>query len=176
VGVCLTVLVVGPLAVGVTRNVLAGGSAAAAAATVDGQVAPPSVPAADPDAAAPVVTATPTGANDEAVPVTRQQEDAAAATGRQFASLWLAGAFVEDRKRWVATMSPLVDPSLLPYLRSTPASAVPRTTVTTVVPTLVAPTYGAVRVTFADGSGMDLGVSATGATWRVTQYLPTARS
>ncbi len=38
------------------------------------------------------------------------------------------------------------------------------------------PTYGAVRVTFADGTGMDLELSATGTTWRVAQYLPTAKS
>jgi hypothetical protein len=42
------------------------------------------------------------------------------------------------------------------------------------VPQLVAPSYGVVRVTFADGTGMDLQMSATGAHWRVVQYLPTA--
>jgi len=134
------------------------------------------VPAADPDAGAPVVSASPTGPNDEDIPVTPAQQEAAAATARQFAALWLAGAYVPDRKRWAATMAGLVDPSLLPYLESTPASAVPRTTVTTVVPRLVAPEYGAVRVGFADGTGMDLGMSATGTTWRVSQYLPSARS
>jgi hypothetical protein len=134
------------------------------------------VPAADPDAAAPVVSASPTGPNDEDLPVTSAEQEAAAATARQFAALWLAGAYVPDRKRWAATMTDLVDPSLLPYLEATPASAVPRTTVTTVVPRLVAPSYGAVRVSFADGTGMDLGVSATGTTWRVSQYLPSARS
>ena len=73
------------------------------------------------------------------------------------------GAFVADRKRWASTMKDLVDPSLMPFLEATPASAVPRTTVTAVVPKLVAPDYGAARVTFADGTGMDLGVAATGA-------------
>jgi hypothetical protein len=167
--------VVSPLAVGITRGALAApardGSAPAGA-----QAAPsPSVPAADPDAGAPVVTASPSGPNDEDAPVTTAQEKAAGATAKQFATLWLAGAFVADRKRWAATMSDLVDPSLMPYLQATPASAVPRTTVSAVVPKLVAPDYGAVRVTFADGTGMDLGVAATGLTWRVTQYLPVAR-
>ena len=109
------------------------------------------------------------------MPVTRAQEEAAAATAKQFATLWLAGAFVTDRKRWAGTMADLVDPSLMQYLEATPASAVPRTKVTTVVPKLVAPEYGAVRVSFADGTGMDLGVAATGTTWRITQYLPVAR-
>jgi hypothetical protein len=134
------------------------------------------VPAPDPDTSAPVVTESPSGAHDEDVPVTPEQEKAAADTARQFATLWLAGGLVADRKRWAATMADLVDPSLLPYLEETPGSAIPRTTITTVVPKLVAPTYGAVRVTFADGTGMDLGVSAAGTTWRVTQYLPTTRS
>ena len=176
-GVCLTVLVVSPLAVGLTRGALAGPASPAAAATLPaGEQAPPSVPAPDPDAGAPVVTASPSGHNDEDVPVTAEQEKAAADAGRQFARLWLAGGLVTDRKRWAATMADLVDPSLLPYLESTPQSAIPRTTVATVVPKLVAPTYGAVRVTFADGTGMDLGVSAAGTTWRVTQYLPMTRS
>ncbi len=173
-GVVLTLLVALPLAVGLLRGALAGGPAAAAVPA--GQGGPPSVPAADPDAAAPVVSASPTGPNDEDLPVTSAEQEAAAATARQFAALWLAGAYVPDRKRWAATMTDLVDPSLLPYLEATPASAVPRTTVTTVVPRLVAPSYGAVRVSFADGTGMDLGVSATGTAWRVTQYLPSARS
>lgn len=133
------------------------------------------MPGTDPDAAAPVVTASPSGANDEDVPVTPAQEQAAGATSKQFATLWLAGAFVGDRKRWATTMKDLVDPSLMPFLEATPASAVPRTTVTAVVPKLVAPDYGAVRVNFADGTGMDLGVAATGTTWRVTEYLPVAR-
>jgi hypothetical protein len=133
------------------------------------------VPAADPGDAAPVVTASPSGANDEDVTVSKAQEDGAGATAKQFATLWLAGAFVADRRSWAKTMSDLVDPSLMPYLQATPESAVPRTTVTTVVPKLVAPDYGAVRVTFADGTGMDLGMAATGTTWRVTQYLPVAR-
>jgi hypothetical protein len=134
------------------------------------------VPAADPDAGTPVVTASPSGANDEDEPVLPAQEKAAADTARQFATLWLGGAYVPDRKRWAATMADLVDPALLPYLEATPQSAVPRTKVTTVVPKLVSPSYGAVRVTFADGTGMDLGMSAAGVTWRVTQYLPSTRS
>ena len=174
-GICLTVLVASPLAVGLTRGALAAPTGDAAVSASDQGASPPSVPAADPDVAAPVVTTSPSGPNDEDVPVTAAQEKAAAATGKQFATLWLAGAFVDDRKRWAGTMSDLVDPSLVPYLEATPASAVPRTTVTTVVPKLVAPDYGAVRVTFADGTGMDLGVAATGSTWRVTQYLPVAR-
>jgi hypothetical protein len=177
VGVCLTVLVVSPLAVGITRNALAAPAPAPAESTTTGEQAsaPPSVPGTDPEATAPVVTASPSGANDEDVPVTPAQEKAAAATSKQFATLWLAGAFVNDRKRWAATMKDLVDPTLMPYLEATPKSAVPRTTVTAVVPKLVAPDYGAVRVTFGDGTGMDLGVAATGTTWRVTQYLPVAR-
>lgn len=175
VGIALTLVVALPLAVGLVRGAIAGDPAAAATVT-DGRGGPPSVPAADPDAGAPVVSASPTGPNDEDIPVTPAQQEAAAATARQFAALWLAGAYVPDRKRWAATMAGLVDPSLLPYLESTPASAVPRTTVTTVVPRLVAPEYGAVRVGFADGTGMDLGMSATGTTWRVSQYLPSARS
>jgi hypothetical protein len=162
--------------VGLTRGALEGASPAAATLPADTGAAPPSVPALDPDAGTPVVTASPSGPNDEDEPVTPAQEKAAAATAKQFATLWLAGAFVTDRDRWLATMTDLVDPSLLPYLESTPQSAVPRTTVTTSVPKLVSPTYGAVRVTFADGTGMDLGLSATGTTWRVTQYLPSTRS
>jgi hypothetical protein len=166
--------------VGLTRGALEGTSPAldgrAATLPADAGAAPPSVPALDPDAGAPVVTASPSGPNDEDEPVTPAQEKAAAATAKQFATLWLAGAFVTDRDRWLATMTDLVDPSLLPYLESTPQSAVPRTTVTTAVPKLVSPTYGAVRVSFADGTGMDLGLSATGTTWRVTQYLPSTRS
>jgi hypothetical protein len=175
-GICLTVLVVSPLAAGITRNALEAPAPTETSATGEQAAPPPSVPAADPDVAAPVVTATPSGPNDEDIPVTSAQEKAAATTAKQFATLWLAGAFVDDRKRWAGTMKDLVDPSLMPYLQATPASAVPRTTVTTVVPKLVAPDYGAVRVTFADGTGMDLGMSATGTTWRVTQYLPVARS
>ena len=87
-------------------------------------------------------------------------------------ALWLAGAFVRDRHRWAATMSRLVDPSLVPFLESTPASAIPRTSIASTVPRLVAPSYGAVRVMFADGTGMDLEMSVTGTTWRVVQYLP----
>jgi hypothetical protein len=64
----------------------------------------------------------------------------------------------------------------VPFLEATPASAIPHTSVASVVPSLVAPTYGAVRVTFTDGTGMDVDVSATGTTWRILQYLPTARS
>ena len=173
-GICLTVLVVSPLAVGITRGALAAPARESSVSATDGAAPPPSVPAADPDPA-PVITTSPSGANDEDVPVTRAQEDAAAATAKQFATLWLAGAFVRDRKRWAGTMTDLVDPSLMQYLEATPASAVPRTKVTTVVPKLVAPEYGAVRVSFADGTGMDLGVAATGTTWRVTQYLPVAR-
>ena len=173
-GICLTVLVVSPLAVGLARGALAAPGRDASVPAADQAAPPPSVPAADADGA-PVVTASPSGANDESVPVTRAQEEAAAATAEQFAKLWLAGAFVSDRKRWAGTMADLVDPSLMQYLETTPASAVPRTTVTTVVPKLVAPEYGAVRVSFADGTGMDLGVAATGTTWRVTQYLPVAR-
>jgi hypothetical protein len=167
--------VVSPLAVGLTRGALAAPARDAAVSAGDQGAPPPSVPAVDPDVAAPAVTASPSGPNDEDVPVTAAQEKAAGATAKQFATLWLAGAFVPDRKRWAGTMSDLVDPSLMPYLEATPASAVPRTTVTTVVPKLVAPDYGAVRVSFADGTGMDLGVAATGITWRVTQYLPVAR-
>ena len=174
-GICLTVLVVSPLAVGLTRGALAAPARDGSVPAADRAAPPPSVPAPDVDAVAPVVTASPSGANDENVPVTRAQEEAAAATAKQFATLWLAGAFVRDRKRWAGTMTDLVDPSLMQYLEATPASAVPRTTVTTAVPKLVAPDYGAVRVSFADGTGMDLGVAATGTTWRVTQYLPVAR-
>lgn len=161
---------------GLTRGALAGDAPGAAAAAATDGSAPPSVPAADPGASAPVVTASPSGPNDEEDPVTPAQERAAADAGRQFASLWLAGAYVADRKRWAASMADLADPSLVPYLVATPQSAVPRTTVTTVVPKLVAPTYGAVRVTFADGTGMDLGLSSAGSAWRVVQYLPTTRS
>jgi hypothetical protein len=174
-GICLTLLVAGPLAVGLTRGAMAAPARDASVPTTDQAAPPPSVPAADPGASAPVVTASPSGANDENEPVTPAQEEAAAATAKQFATLWLAGAFVSDRKRWAGTMTELVDPSLMQYLEATPASAVPRTTVTTVVPKLVAPEYGAVRVSFADGAGMDLGLAATGTTWRVTQYLPVAR-
>lgn len=176
-GICLTVLVVSPLAVGLARGAAAPARHDASVAGGNPAPSPPSVPAA-PDASdtggIPVVTASPSGANDEDAQVTPAQEQAAAATAKQFATLWLAGAFVPDRKRWAGTMTDLVDPSLMQYLEATPASAVPRTTVTTVVPKLVAPDYGAVRVTFADGTGMDLGLAATGTTWRVTQYLPVA--
>jgi hypothetical protein len=174
-GVALTLLVAAPLTAGLLRGALDGGSAAAAAVAA-GRGTPPSVPAQDPDAAAPLVTASPSGPNDEAIPITPAQEEAAAGAAKQFASLWLAGAYVPDRQRWAATMKDLVVPSLVPYLESTPDSAVPRTTVTTVVPKLVAPTYGAARVTFADGTGMDVGLSDSGSGWRVTQYLPTTRS
>jgi hypothetical protein len=161
--------------VGITRNALAAPAPTESATTTGEQAPPPSVPGTDPEATAPVVSASPSGANDEDMQVTPAEEEAAAATSKQFATLWLAGAFVHDRKRWAATMKDLVDPSMMQYLKATPASAVPRTTVTAVVPKLVAPDYGAVRVTFADGTGMDLGVAATGTTWRVTQYLPVAR-
>jgi hypothetical protein len=169
---------VSPLVAGVTRSVVEGRSSAA---TADAETlaptpaaTPPSLPAAG-DQPAPVVTASPSGGNDEEVPVSSQQQDAAAEAAHRFAELWLAGALVPDRQRWASTMTELVDPSLLPFLRATPASAIPRTAVGSVVPRLVAPTYGAVRVTFADGTGMDLEMSATGAVWRVAQYLPTAK-
>lgn len=173
-GVCVAVLVVSPLAAGIARSNAGGPAAAPGAAAAAGPTAtPPSLPQAG-SAQAPVVTASPSGPNDEEVPVTQAEQDAAAAAARRFASLWLAGAFVPDRHRWAGTMSDLVDPSLLPFLEATPASAVPHTAVDAVVPRLVAPTYGAVRVTFADGTGMDLEMSATGTAWRVAQYLPTA--
>jgi hypothetical protein len=86
--------------------------------------------------------------------------------------LWLAGAFVQDRTRWANSMSGLIDPSLRPFLVATPASAIPRTSIASALPRLVSPSYGVVRVTFTDGTGMDLQVSATGSTWRVVQYLP----
>ena len=168
-----------PLLAGVTRSVVGGRTSAdpAAAGTPAPSVpvaTPPSLPAAG-DQPAPVVTASPSGGNDEEVPVTGQQQGDAADAARRFSQLWLAGAVVPDRRRWASTMTELVDPSLLPFLEATPASAIPRTTVDSVVPRLVAPTYGAVRVTFADGTGMDLEMSATGPTWRVAQYLPTAK-
>lgn len=169
-----------PLAAGLARSAASGGESAGetAGASASGQPAatPPSVPQAGQPTQAPVVTASPSGANDEDVPVTPAQQEAAGAAGRHFAELWLAGAFVPDRQRWAASMHDLVDPSLVPFLEATPASAIPRTSVDSVVPRLVAPTYGAVRVTFADGTGMDLELSATGTTWRVAQYLPTAKS
>jgi len=178
-GVCVAVLVVSPLVAGVTRSVVEGGSSAGTAdpetpAPTAPAATPPSLPAAG-DQPAPVVTASPSGGNDEEVPVTPQQQDAAADVAHRFAELWLAGALVPDRHRWASTMTELVDPSLLPFLEATPASAIPRTAVDSVVPRLVAPTYGAVRVTFADGTGMDLEMSATGSAWRVAQYLPTAK-
>jgi hypothetical protein len=116
------------------------------------------------------------GPNDDEAPVTQEHQAGAVAAARRFAELWLAGAFVTDRSRWADTMTDVVDPSLVPFLKATPASAIPRTSVTTVVPRLVAPGYGAVRVTFADRTGMDLEMSETGVTWRVSQYLPTASS
>ncbi|MGZ4602835.1 MAG: hypothetical protein ACXV0U_04455 [Kineosporiaceae bacterium] len=123
----------------------------------------------------PVVTAAPSGANDDHVNASGADESAAAAAAQRFASLWLAGAFVRDRHRWAATMSTLVDRSLVPFLESTPASAIPRTSVTSTVPRLVAPSYGSARVSFANGTGMDLELSATGRTWHVVQYLPSTR-
>jgi hypothetical protein len=119
-------------------------------------------------------TATPTVADQDAVEVSPAEQAAAAAVAQRFASLWLAGAFLNDRKRWARSLSGLVDPSLRPFLEATPASAIPRTSVASWVPQLVAPSYGVVRVNFADGTGMDLQMSATGSSWRVVQYLPTA--
>ena len=127
-----------------------------------------------PAAVAPAGTPTPSVADQDVVEVTPAEQAAAAAVAQRFASLWLAGAFLQDRKRWANSLSGLVDPSLRPFLVATPASAIPRTTVASWVPQLVAPSYGAVRVNFADGTGMDLQMSATGAQWRVVQYLPTA--
>ena len=123
----------------------------------------------------PVLTAGPSGANDDGANATGPNEAAAAAAAQRFASLWLAGAFIRDRHRWASTMSDLVDPSLVPFLESTPASAIPRTSVTSTVPRLVAPSYGSARVSFGNGAGMDLELSATGRTWRVVQYLPSTR-
>jgi hypothetical protein len=130
--------------------------------------------AVQPGGGAPVVTATPSGPDDSAAEASAADQSAASAAAARFASLWLAGAFLKDRKRWADTLSPLVDPSLRPFLEATPASAIPRTSLATSVPQLVAPTFGAVRVTFADGTGMDLQMSASGSRWRVVQYLPTA--
>lgn len=121
----------------------------------------------------PIVTAPPSGPNDADATVSDADQASASSAARRFASLWLAGAYVPDRRRWAATMSDLVEPALVPFLASTPAAAIPRTSVAATVPRLVAPGYGSVRVTFADGTGMDLEMSATGAAWRVVQYLPT---
>jgi hypothetical protein len=180
-GVCLAVLVVSPLAVGVARSVTGRAAGSGAGSTETSAASPqPQLPSPLPStprrhgqgAGIPVVTASPSGANDADVNASSADEAAAASAAKRFASLWLAGAFVPDRHRWVATMSDLVDPSLVPFLESTPASAIPRTSVTSTVPRLVAPSYGSVRVTFADGTGMDLDMSATGRSWRVVQYLP----
>jgi hypothetical protein len=177
-GVCVALLVVSPLVTGLARSAADGRAGATAGPSTGGEpvATPPSVPQAGQASQAPVVTASPSGANDEEVPVTPAQQEAAATAARRFGELWLAGAFVPDRQRWAASLQALVDPSLLPFLEATPASAIPRTAVDAVVPRLVAPTYGAVRVTFVDGTGMDLEMSATGSTWRVAQYLPTAKS
>jgi hypothetical protein len=121
----------------------------------------------------PIITAPPSGPNDAEATVSDADQSSASAAARRFASLWLAGAFVPDRHRWAATMSDLVEPAVVPFLQSTPASAIPRTSVASTVPRLVAPGYGSVRVTFADGTGMDLEMSATASAWRVVQYLPT---
>jgi hypothetical protein len=134
-------------------------------------------PAASPAASATGPTgapsATPSGATDaDSSEASSADQAAASAAAQRFASLWLAGAFVHDRKRWAASMSGLVDPSLRPFLEATPASAIPRTSIASALPQLVAPSYGTVRVTFTDRTGMDLQVSATGSTWRVVQYLP----
>jgi hypothetical protein len=181
-GVCVVVLVVSPLALGITRSVTARGTGSDAGGAGGTQVpASSSVPSPLPStlgqdgqgAGIPVVTASPSGAGDADESASNEQNQAAAAAAQRFASLWLAGAFVRDRHEWVATMSDLVEPSLMPFLESTPASAIPRTSVTSTVPRLVAPSYGSVRVTFADGTGMDLDMSATGTRWRVVQYLPT---
>jgi hypothetical protein len=120
------------------------------------------------------VTAGPSGPNDADATASDADEAAASTAAQRFASLWLAGAFVHDRHRWAATMSDLVEPSLVPFLESTPASAIPKTSVASAVPRLVAPSYGSVRVMFADGTGMDLEMSVTGRSWRVIEYLPTA--
>lgn len=136
--------------------------------------ATPAPSAVQPPGGAPVVTATPSGPDDSDTNPSQADQQAASTAAQRFASLWLAGAFVPDRQRWADTLSDLVDPSLRPFLEATPASAIPHTSVASAVPQLVAPTYGAVRVTFVDGTGMDLQMSATGARWRVVQYLPTA--
>lgn len=177
VGVCLAVLVVSPLAAGIARSV-AGSREASTPASGQAVAAPtpsPS-PAATPRhvrSAVPIVTATPSGPNDADATVSDADEAAASAAGQRFAALWLAGAFVPNRHRWVATMSGLVEPSLVPFLESTPASAIPKTSVASAVPRLVAPSYGSVRVTFANGTGMDLEMSVTGKSWHVVEYLPT---
>jgi lipoprotein-anchoring transpeptidase ErfK/SrfK len=171
-GVCLAVLVVSPLAAGIARTVSGGGSSGAT--EVPAASTSPAPPAqAQPGDGAPVVTASPSGPNDSDAEVSQADQEAASTVAQRFASLWLAGAFVADRQRWADSLSDLVDPSLNPFLVATPASAIPRTSVASAVPQLVAPTYGAVRVTFADGTGMDLQMSATGSSWRVVQYLPT---
>jgi hypothetical protein len=177
VGVCLTVLVISPLAAGVTRNVTAGHRSAASTASAPTPTPSSSAALAPPaqiPAGAPVVTATPSGPNDEDASVSTADQAAACAAALRFASLWLAGAFVPDRDRWANTLTPLVDPSLRPFLLATPASAIPHTSAKSAEARLVAPSYGAVRVTFADHTGMDLQMSATGSKWRVLQYLPTA--
>jgi lipoprotein-anchoring transpeptidase ErfK/SrfK len=160
--------------VGIARSVTAPPSPAAEETTASPAASPAPSPAVQPGAGAPVVTATPSGPDDSDAEASPADSQAASAAAQRFASLWLAGAFVDDRTRWVDSMSDLVDPSLRPFLVATPASAIPRTSVASTVPQLVAPTFGAVRVTFADGTGMDLQMSATGSSWRVVQYLPTA--
>jgi hypothetical protein len=178
VGVCLTVLVVSPLAAGIARS--AGGSSDTTTETAVAAPTPSSSPTPAPSAAPqpavgdPVVTATPSGPNDADASVSPADQKAAGSAALRFASLWLAGAFIPDRGRWADSLAGLADPSLRPFLEATPASAIPRTSVAQAVPQLVAPTYGAVRVTFADGTGMDLQMSATGSAWHVVQYLPTA--
>jgi hypothetical protein len=177
-GICLTVFIVAPLAVGIARS--AGGGKGASAGSADETSASPaaspsvlSAGAGGNGSAIPIVTATPSGPNDVDETASDADQAAATAAANRFASLWLAGAFVRDRHRWVASMSGLVDPSLVPFLRSTPASAIPRTAVASTVPRLVAPSYGAVRVMFTNGTGMDLEMSLSGTTWHVVQYLPT---
>jgi lipoprotein-anchoring transpeptidase ErfK/SrfK len=174
-GVCLTVLLVAPVAAGITRS--AAGDSGSAEAATPAAVPTASVqptPTVQPGTDAPVVTATPSGPNDDDAAVSTAEQAAASTAALKFASLWLAGAFVPDRQRWADSLTGLVDPSLRPFLEATPASAIPHTSVASAVPQLVAPSYGAVRVTFADRTGMDLQMSATGSTWRVVQYLPTA--
>jgi hypothetical protein len=170
-GVCLVVLVGGPLAAGITRTVTAPPEPEAAGTTA--AASPAASPAPSPAVATPAPAATPSGAADlDSSEASSAEQAAASAAAQRFASLWLAGAFVHDRKRWADSMSGLVDPSLRPFLVATPASAIPRTAIASALPRLVSPSYGVVRVTFTDGTGMDLEVSATGSTWRVVQYLP----
>ena len=161
VGVCLTVLLVSPLAAGSRGRGRVRGSAEAADA---GRGADP--------VRADSLTVHPRpdarrhrrrrpAPNEDAARCPRRSRRRRRRSAQRFASLWLAGAFVRTAALGGQSLRSR-GPVAAAVPRRHPGVGDPAHVRRLAVPQLVAPSYGVVRVIFADGTGMDLQMSGDG--------------